>query len=160
MLNRNFKKKYNVNLRSGFCILVYPFAPRDYGMCLFDKFSWKTVIGNFSLSKYKVKRFPLESFTREQYCSWCLNAASQMALQLVRCSQWCKKCIKSWTLYTLISACIFSILFFTYLLRTDKENLFDNQELPKLVIVSFILMALVFDSRVIMWGEIVRGRSL
>lgn len=78
MLNRNFKKKYNVNLRSGFCILVYPFAPRDYGMYLFDKFSWKTVI--------------------------------------------------------------------------DK--------LPKLVIVSFILMALMFDSRVIMWGEIVRGRSL
>ena len=42
---------------------------------------------------------------------------------------------------------------------TDKENLFDNQELPKLVIISFILMTFTYDSRVILWGEI-RSQSL
>ena len=34
------------------------------------------------------------------------------------------------------------------------ENLFDNQELPKLVINSFILVTLMFDSGVILQGEI------
>ena len=33
---------------------------------------------------------------------------------------------------------------------TDKENLFDNQELPKLVIISFILITFAYDSRVIL----------
>ena len=32
----------------------------------------------------------------------------------------------------------------------DKENLFDNQELLKLVIISYILSTLMFDSRVIL----------
>ena len=31
---------------------------------------------------------------------------------------------------------------------TDKENFINNQELLKLVIISFILMTLMFDSRV------------
>ena len=42
---------------------------------------------------------------------------------------------------------------------TDKENLFDNQELLKLVIISFILVTSTFDSWVILWGEI-RCQSL
>ena len=42
---------------------------------------------------------------------------------------------------------------------THKENLFDNQELPKLVIISFILITFTYDSRVILWGEI-RSQSL
>ena len=42
---------------------------------------------------------------------------------------------------------------------TDKENLFDNQELPKLVIISFILITFTYDSRVILWGKI-RSQSL
>lgn len=33
---------------------------------------------------------------------------------------------------------------------TNNENLPENQELPKLVIISFILMTLVFDSKVIL----------
>ena len=33
---------------------------------------------------------------------------------------------------------------------TDKENLFDNQELPKLVIISFILITFTYDSSVIL----------
>ena len=33
---------------------------------------------------------------------------------------------------------------------SDKENLFYNKELPKLVIISFILMTLMFDSRVML----------
>ena len=41
----------------------------------------------------------------------------------------------------------------------DKENLFNNQELLKLVIISFILMILIFYSLVILQGEI-KGQSL
>ena len=33
---------------------------------------------------------------------------------------------------------------------TDKENLFDNQELPKVVIISFILITFTYDSSVIL----------
>ena len=33
---------------------------------------------------------------------------------------------------------------------TDKENLFKNQELNKLKIISFILMTIMFDSEVIL----------
>ena len=33
---------------------------------------------------------------------------------------------------------------------TDKENLFKNQELNKLKILSFILMTIMFDSEVIL----------
>ena len=35
-------------------------------------------------------------------------------------------------------------------LSTDEENLLENQELSKLVIISLILMALMFDAGVIM----------
>ena len=40
-----------------------------------------------------------------------------------------------------------------------KKNLFDNQELVKLVIISVILLTFAFDSRLILWGEL-RSRSL
>ena len=36
----------------------------------------------------------------------------------------------------------------------DKENLFVNQELINLVITAFILMTFMFDSRVLLQGEI------
>ena len=36
----------------------------------------------------------------------------------------------------------------------DKENLFNNQELLLLVVISFILVPLIFDSGVILQGEI------
>ena len=36
----------------------------------------------------------------------------------------------------------------------DEENLFNNQEFHELVIISFILMTLMFDSGVIFYGEI------
>ena len=42
---------------------------------------------------------------------------------------------------------------------TDKENLFNNQEPLKLGIISFILMTLMSDLRVILWGGI-RCKSL
>ena len=35
----------------------------------------------------------------------------------------------------------------------DKENLFNNQELLLLVVISFILVPLIFDSGVILQGE-------
>ena len=41
----------------------------------------------------------------------------------------------------------------------DKKNLFDNQELVKLVIISVILLTFAFDSRLILRGEL-RSRSL
>ena len=40
------------------------------------------------------------------------------------------------------------------LLGADMENLFNNQELLYFVIISYILLTLMFDSGVILWGEI------
>ena len=34
------------------------------------------------------------------------------------------------------------------------ENLFNNQELLEFVIISFLLVTLMFDSGLILWGEI------
>ena len=42
---------------------------------------------------------------------------------------------------------------------TDEKNLFDNQERPTLVIISFILMTCTFDLKVILYGEI-RSQTL
>ena len=52
-------------------------------------------------------------------------------------------------LNTLKSVCIFSILFSIHFQKADKENLFNNQELLLLVIISSILMTFMFDSGVI-----------
>ena len=63
----------------------------------------------------------------------------------------------SLTLYTLTSVCTFSILFsvhFLMCLCAGKENLFNNQEVLQLTIISFILMTSMFDSGVILKGEI------
>ena len=61
------------------------------------------------------------------------------------------------TLLTLVF--IFSTLVSYIPYDTDKENLLDNQELLKLMIISFILVTSTFDSWVILWGEI-RSQSL
>ena len=53
-------------------------------------------------------------------------------------------------LNTLTLIVMFSTLFSLYSLGTDKENLFDNLELLKVVIISFILITFLFDSRVIL----------
>ena len=50
------------------------------------------------------------------------------------------------TLYTLTSVCIFSILFTHLSKEAGKENLFNCQELLKLVIISSILTTSMFDS--------------
>ena len=63
------------------------------------------------------------------------------------------------TLYPLTLVLIFSALLLYIFYGTNNENLPENQELPKLVIISFILMTLVFDSKVILHGEI-RCQSL
>ena len=42
---------------------------------------------------------------------------------------------------------IFNPILFLF---TGKENFINNQELPKLMIVSFILLTLAFDSRLIL----------
>ena len=55
---------------------------------------------------------------------------------------------------TLISVCIFLIMFLYISYGADKENLFNNQELLLLVVISFILVPLIFDSGVILQGEI------
>ena len=41
----------------------------------------------------------------------------------------------------------------------DKENLFNNQELLKLVIISFILMILIFYSMVILQEKLKASHS-
>ena len=52
------------------------------------------------------------------------------------------------TLYILISAYIFSIMFFINFLGVDKENLYNNPLHLKLVVISSILVALMFYSGV------------
>ena len=58
------------------------------------------------------------------------------------------------TLYTLTSVCIFSILFSIHFLRCWQGEIDPKQELLKLVFISFILFSFMFDSGVILWGEI------
>ena len=64
------------------------------------------------------------------------------------------------TLYTVTPAFIFSMLFSWYFLCSDKENLFDNLEFPKLVSISLILMTFILDSRGVLSGEIRRQSFL
>ena len=45
-------------------------------------------------------------------------------------------------------------VFFYISWGADKENLFANQKVPSLVIISFIFMILMWDSGVILLGEI------
>ena len=49
------------------------------------------------------------------------------------------------TLYTLMLVCIFSILFSIHSYGTDKENLFNNQELLQFVIIFLILVTSMCD---------------
>ena len=58
--------------------------------------------------------------------------------------------LTSFTLYNLTLVFIFPTLFSLHSCGTDKENLFDDQELPKLVIISFILINFTSDLRVIL----------
>ena len=60
------------------------------------------------------------------------------------------------TIKILISACKLSIPFSIHFLWYLKENLSNNQlkELLEFAVISFILMALIFDLRVILYGEI------
>ena len=53
------------------------------------------------------------------------------------------------SLYTLTAVCIFSMLLSIHFLWYWLENLLNNQELLKLVIISSILMTSMFDSSVI-----------
>ena len=68
-------------------------------------------------------------------------------------------CLSCLTLYTLTLVFIFSTLISLHSFGNDKENLLDNQELLKLVIISIILVTFTFSSRVVLWGEF-RGQSL
>ena len=56
--------------------------------------------------------------------------------------------LSSLTLYILISFNMLHTVALTF--GTDKENLFDNQELLKLVIISYILITFTFESRLIL----------
>ena len=56
----------------------------------------------------------------------------------------------SLTLYPPTSVFIFFLLSFYIFYDTEKENLFEDQELSKVVIISCILMTLMFDSRMIL----------
>ena len=54
------------------------------------------------------------------------------------------------TLCSLTLEWIFSKLLLDISKGSDKENLFNNQKPLKLMIISFILMALMFDSGVVL----------
>ena len=54
-------------------------------------------------------------------------------------------------LHSSVSIHILYTVLFTFL--TEKENLFSNRELLKLVIISFVLVTYTFDSRVTLYGE-------
>ena len=58
------------------------------------------------------------------------------------------------TLYSLASVQIFSSLFSMHTVWCCQGNLFDNQQLYNLMIISFIPMILMFGSAVIRWGEV------
>ena len=58
------------------------------------------------------------------------------------------------TLFNLTSVFIFSALSSLISYGADKENLFVNQELLNLAITAFILMTFMFDSRMLLQGEI------
>ena len=61
----------------------------------------------------------------------------------------------SLTHYTLISVCIFSTCCSPYISWcAGKENLFNNQEVLQLIIISFIFMTLMLDLGIILKGEI------
>ena len=47
---------------------------------------------------------------------------------------------------------LYTVLFYVSYV-TEKENLFSNWELLKLVIISFVLVTYTFDSRVTLYGE-------
>ena len=60
--------------------------------------------------------------------------------------------IKTWTNILQFPYSPHSSLYFSF--GIEKENLFNNQELLWLVIISPILMPLLFDCGMILWGEI------
>ena len=62
--------------------------------------------------------------------------------------------LKIVTFYTLASLYNFSLLFSIHFLWHCKENLFNNQELRDFVFISFFLLILMFDSGVILLGEV------
>ena len=75
-----------------------------------------------------------------------------MGGNIVQFTVYDKKIFKK-TIKILISACKFSIPFSIHFLWYLKENLSNNQ-LKELLEFAVILMALIFDSRVILYGEI------
>lgn len=58
------------------------------------------------------------------------------------------------TLHILSLVCIFSILLSIQFPYTGKKNLFNNQGLPKLAIIFFVVKTFMFDSEMILFGEI------
>ena len=58
------------------------------------------------------------------------------------------------TLYSLASVQIFSSLFSMHTVWCCQGNLFENQQLYNLMIISFIPIILMFGSAVMRWGEV------
>ena len=53
-----------------------------------------------------------------------------------------------------ISMYILHTVLYTFPPYVGKENLINNLEVLQSIVISFILMTLMFDSGVILWGEI------
>ena len=86
-------------------------------------------------------------------CSWSINVYSKMWLHVAEFSS-LNKTLSTWTVVFIL----FTLFFFSY--DTKKENLFDNQQLLKLVIIFFILVIFKFDSVVMHSGEIIEASLL
>ena len=78
-----------------------------------------------------------------------------MGGNIVQFTVYDKKIFKK-TIKILISACKLSITFSIHFLWYLKENLSNNQlkGLLEFAVISFVHMALIFDLRVILYGEI------
>ena len=90
-------------------------------------------------------------------CGLSASAGNLLKLFSHYCKNWPMQvicCAGKWVEITVTLVFVFSILFSLHSCGNDKENLFDNQKLLKLVIISFILMTFTFNSRVILYGEI------
>ena len=86
-------------------------------------------------------------------CGLSASAGNLLKLFSHYCKNWPMQvicCAGKWAEITVTLVFVFSILFSLHSCGYDKENLFDNQKLLKLVIIFLILMTFTFDSRVIL----------
>ena len=86
--------------------------------------------------------------------SWCEMLGSRLSSRecVITFPHSIQELINPWNPLQQFSYSSYCSLYISY--DADKRNFFNGQEPPSLVIISFILMTLMFDSGMILWGEI------